>query len=109
MVTEEAGAGGCHGARPGLRERVAGRRENLASKFSEVGCEEGGPKAYEVAGESSGVGGKEGGRKAYGVAENPQGDRQGVQGGVELPQDIGTLKVEEFSRGERNLRSGHQG
>ena len=55
------------------------------------------------------MGGKEGGRKAYRVAENPQGDRQGVQGGVELPQGIDTPRVEELPRGDETPRVATEG
>ena len=51
--------------------------------------------------ESSRVGGEEGGREASGVAENPLGYRQGVEGGVELPQGTNTPGVEEFPRGTK--------
>ena len=73
-AADKAGAGGSHVARYGLRERVAGRRENPASESSGVGVQEGGREAYGVAGKPSKVGGKEGGREAYGVAENPGGE-----------------------------------
>ena len=46
-----------------------------------------------MAHESPGVGDEEGGRKASGVAEKPRGSRQGVGGGVELPQGADTPKV----------------
>ena len=78
---DEAGEGVRHGARPGVRERVAGRWENLS-------------------GESSDVGDREGGHEASGVAENPEGDRQGVGGGVKSPQGIEKPGVEEFPQGE---------
>ena len=60
-------------ARSGVRERVAGWRENPAGESSGVRGKDGGYKAYGVADEPSGVGGKGGGREAYGVAENPGG------------------------------------
>ena len=82
--------GGHNGERSGERERVDGRKENLA-------------------GESSGVRGREGGRKASRVAENPRSDRQGVGGGVELPRGINTPGVEELPKGGRNLPSESQG
>ena len=61
---DEAGAGGCHGAKQRGRVRISGRRENP------------GPK-------SSGVGIREGILEASGVAEKPEGDLQGVGWGVE--------------------------
>ena len=45
---------------------------------------------------------KEGGCEASGVAENPQGSRQGVDGGVELSQGNNTPGVTELSRGNKN-------
>ena len=64
MVTSEtadkAGVRCRHGVRPGVRERVAGRWYNPASK-------------------SSGVGFWEGGREAFGVAENPGGGGGGFR------------------------------
>ena len=63
------GAGGRHRASYGVRERAAGRRENLCGESSGVGGVEGGRKAYGVAVKSSGVEVNEGGREAYGVAE----------------------------------------
>ena len=76
------GAGGHHGARSGVRERIAGRRENPA-------------------GESSGVGGEEGGCESYRVAENPEGDCQGVQGGVKSLQGIDTPGVTYLPQGDK--------
>ena len=99
---DKAGSGGRHGERSGVRERVVGRRENPARESSGVGGDEGVRKAYGVASEPSGVGGKEGGRKAHIVAENHGGDRQGVRGGVELPQGIDTPGVDEFPRWNKN-------
>ena len=74
----KAGAGGRHGARYGVRERVARRREKPAGNSSGVGGNEGGRNAYGVAGKSSGVEGKEGGSKSYEVVENHGEDGQGV-------------------------------
>ena len=82
---DEAGSGGCHGAKPGERERVSGQRENLASK-------------------SSGVGGSEGDRNVTGVEENPGADCQGVGGGVDLPRGTETTGVEELPRGDKTFR-----
>ena len=58
-ATDEAGSGGRHGEKPGERERVAGRQENLA-------------------GESSVLVVSEGICEASGVVRNPRGDRQGM-------------------------------
>ena len=69
-----------------------------------MGGNEGGHGTYGVAGKSSGVEGKEGGRESYGVAENHGEDRQGVGGGVELPQGIDTPGVNKFPRGDRTSR-----
>ena len=66
-----------------------------------VGGEGEGRKAYGVASNPSGVGRDGGGREAYGVAENPGGDCQGVGGGAELPQGIGTPRVEALPRGDK--------
>ena len=100
-AADEAGAGGRHGARSGVRDRVVGWQENPAGKSSGVVGEKGGREAYRVSGESSGVGFEEGGRKAYRVAENPGGGCQGVQGGVELPQGINTPVVDDFPWGDK--------
>ena len=98
---DEAGAGGRHGARSKVRDRVAGQQKNIAGNSSEVGGEEGGRAAYIVAGEPSGVGDEEGGRKSYGVTENLGGDSQGVQGGFELPQGIDTPGLDKFPWGDK--------
>ena len=82
---------------------------NPAGESSGVGGEEGGREPYGVAGESSGVGGEEGGRKAYRVAENLGGERQGVQGGVKLPQGIDTPGVTELPRGDETPRVATEG
>ena len=108
-AADKAGAGGSHVARYGLRERVAGRRENPASESSGVGVQEGGREAYGVAGKPSKVGGKEGGREAYGVAENPGGNRERVRGGVELPQGIDTPGVDKFPQGDETPRVAIEG
>ena len=79
-ATDDAGVGGRHGARPGVREKVAGRRENPSGKSSVVGV-------------------REGIREASGVAENSGGGGQIVGGGVKLPQVIDTPVVEELPRG----------
>ena len=76
-----AGEGGHHGAENREKEGVAGRRDN--------------PSGY-----PSGVGETEGGSKASIVDLNPGGGRQGVGGGVELPQVIDTPGVEELPQGE---------
>ena len=99
VAADEVGAGGRHGARPGVRGRISGRLENPAGKSSVVGGEEGGREASGVACESSGVEGKEGGREASGVAENPGGGRQGVRGGVQSPQGIDAPIVEALPGG----------
>ena len=65
---------------------------------------DGGRKASGEAHESSGVGDEEGAREASGVAENPQGSRQGVGGGVNLPQGTSTPKVAELPRGDKTPR-----
>ena len=77
-AADKAVAGGQHEERPGVRERVSGRQEKLASRSSGVGGNEGGREAYGVAGKSSGVEGKEGGSNSYGVVENHGEDGQGV-------------------------------
>ena len=59
-----------------------------------------GRKASGLAQKSLGVGDEEGGRKASGVAENPQEYRQGVEGGVELPQGNDTPGVTEIPQGD---------
>ena len=61
-------------------------------------------EAYGVASEPSRVGGNEGSREAYRVAENPNGDRQGVGGGVELPQGINTPGVGALPQGDETPR-----
>ena len=81
-AADKAEAGDLHGAKQGVRERVAGQRENLS-------------------GESSGVGSSEGGREASGVAENSGGEIQGVGGGVDLPRGINTPGVEEVPWGDK--------
>ena len=108
-ANNEAGAGGRHGARTAARERVAGRREQLAGESYEVLGGGEGFKAYRVLSETLGVRGDGGGREAYGVAENPGGNRQGVQGGVKSPQGIDTPGVDALPQGGRKLQSGHQG
>ena len=100
-ASDKAGAGGRHGARPGLRGRIAGRKEKPADEYSGVWGDERGCEASGVAHESSGVGDEEGGREASGVAENPRGNHQGVGGGVELPQGIDTPGVAEFPWGDK--------
>ena len=97
-AANKVGSGGHHGARSGVRDRIAGWQENPAGESSGVGGEEEGRKASRVASESLGVGGQEAGRKAYRVAENPGRDLQLVQGGVELPQGIDTLGLADSPR-----------
>ena len=99
-AANKAGAGGRHEARPYLRERIAGRRENPVGKSSGVQGDEGGREASGVIHESLGVGDKVGSREASGVAENPRGYCQEVGEGVELPQGIDTPGVAELSQGE---------
>ena len=108
-AADEAGAGGRHGSRPGMRDRIYGQQENTSSKSSEVGGKEGWHEAYGVVSESSGVGGEEGGRKSYIVAENLGGDLQGVRGEVESSQGIDTPGVDEFPWGDETPHSCHQG
>ena len=67
-AAEEAEAGVHHGARSGVRERVASWRKKISGKSSGVGSKEEVRVAYRVAGDPSGVEGEEGVRKAYGVA-----------------------------------------
>ena len=74
--------------------------ENPAGKSLGLRGGDGGREASRVAHESSGVGDEEGIREASGVAENPQGSRQGVRGGFELPQGTDTPGVAEFPRGD---------
>ena len=80
VAADEAGVGGFHGEKPGVKKSVAGQKENSA-------------------GELSGVRNIEGGHEASGMVENPRGDRQGVRGGVKLPQGINTPGVEELPPG----------
>ena len=61
-----------------------------------------GREASGVAHESSGVEDKEGDCKASGVTENLQGYRQGVVGGVQLPQGTGTPGVSKLPQGDKN-------
>ena len=61
--------------------------------------DDGGCEAFVVVHKSPGVGDEEGGCKASGVAKNPQGSRQVVGGGVELPQVNDTPGVTELPRG----------
>ena len=99
-AVDKAGAGGRHGARPGVRGRIVGRQEKPARESSGVGGDSGSRKASKVDHGSLGVVDDEGGREASGVAENSGENRQGVHGGVELPQGIGNLGVIEFPQGE---------
>ena len=103
-VTDKAGAGGHHGARPEQRGRFAGWRENPAGESSGVRGDNGGRKASGVAHEYSGLGEKEGGCEASGVVENQQGYRQGVGGGGESPQGTSTSGVAELPRGDETPR-----
>ena len=59
-----------------------------------------GRKSSRVAHESPGVGDEGGGREASGVEENPWGSRQGVGGGIELPQGNDTPGVTELPQGD---------
>ena len=94
--SDKVGAGGRHGARLAQRARFAGRRENPADESLGMRGDDRGREASVVAHESSGVGVQEGGGEASGVAENPWGYRQGVGGGVELPQGTNTPGVAEL-------------
>ena len=58
-------------------------------------------KAFGGANDSSGVGDEEWGHEASGVAVNPLGSRQGVGGGVKLPQGTDTPGVAELPRGDK--------
>ena len=55
VAADEAGELGRHGIRPGVRERVFGRQENLAGKFSGVVEREGIREASRVAENSRGL------------------------------------------------------
>ena len=81
------------------RGSPSGRKTRQASPM-EWEAEGGGREAYGVATEPSRVRVDGGGREAYGVAETPGGDRQGVQGGVDLSQGIDTPGVDAFLRGD---------
>ena len=99
-AANKAGASGRHGARPVKRGRVAGWRENSASKSLGVRGDDRGREVSGVAHDTSVVGYEEGGRKAFEVEKNPQGSRQGVGGGVESPQGTNTPGVAEVPRGK---------
>ena len=75
-AADKAGAGGCHGARPGNMGKSGGRQENQAGESTGVQGDYRGREASGVAQESPGVGEEEGVCEASGVAENPQGSRQ---------------------------------
>ena len=99
-AANETGVQGRHGARPANRGRYRGRWENQADESSKLRGNDRGREASGVAYESPGVGDEEGGREASGVAENPQGYRQGVGGGVDLPQATDTPGVAELPQGD---------
>ena len=103
-AADEAGARGRQGVRPVQRGRVAGQRENSASKSSGVRGNDGGYEASGVAHNYSVVEDEEGGRKAFGVEENPQGSCQGLGGGVESPQGTDTPVVADLPRGDETPR-----
>ena len=88
----------------GKQGEAGGRWENRARETSGVLGDNGGHEAFGVDHESPGVGDEEGGREASGVAENPRGSRQGVGGGIELPQGTDTLRVSELPRVEKTPR-----
>ena len=60
-----------------------------------------GREASGVTHQSSGMGGEEGGCEASEVVENPRGSRQGVGGGIELPQGNNTPGVAELPWGDK--------
>ena len=104
MAANKDGAGGCHGARSEVRERVASRRENLASEYSRVEGE-GGAQGLR----SSWLTTRSTGRRRPAVRpmewRKPRGgERQGVGGGVESPQSIDTPGVEELLQWDKNPR-----
>ena len=80
-VADKAGAGGCHGARSKVRERVAGQRENLAKESSGVGGEEGGARSTDWLVNPPELGAKEGGPRPVGWRENPGGTAREWEGG----------------------------
>ena len=65
-----------------------------------MGGEEGDHEPSGVANEPSGVGGVEGAARPTEWQKTQGGDRQGVQGGVKLPQGIDTPGVAEFPWGD---------
>ena len=73
-------------------------------KTSGVRGDDRGREASGVAHESPGVRGKEGVREASRGAETPRGSRQGVGGGVELPQGKDTAGVAELPQGGETSR-----
>ena len=101
-AANKAGARGRHGARLELRGMFEGRWDNPASKFSVLWGDDRVCEASGVANDFSGVGDKEGGHEASGVTENPREYHQGVEGGVESPQDTNTPGVAEFPWGDEN-------
>ena len=70
-AADKVGAGGRHGARPRVEDKVASRQENPAGKSSGVGGKGGSRETYRVASKPSGVSGEGGSCEAYGVVETP--------------------------------------
>ena len=102
-AANKAGSGDHHGVRLAIRGRFRLRRENQKGKYLEVRGNDGGYKSSGAAYKSSRVKDEEGRCEASGVSENPWGSRQGVRGGVELPQGTNTLGVAEQPWGDETL------
>ena len=100
-AADKAGAWGRHGARPANRGRSGGQRENQEGESSGLRGDDGVREASGVAHESPGVGDEEGVRESSIVVKNTRGSRQGVGGGVELPQGTDTPGVAEVPRGDK--------
>ena len=84
-AANKARAQGYYGARPEQKGKKGGQRENKGGKTSGVLGDDMGHGASGVAHESPGVGDEEGGSKAFGVAGNQRGSCHRVGGGVESP------------------------
>ena len=102
-AANKGGARGRHGARQAQGGISRGRRENPARKTSVVRGDDEGHKAYGVVHESP-VFGEEGGGGARPTERQNihWGSRQGLGGGVELPQGTHTSGVTEFPRWDKN-------